>query len=223
MKTILLTATYLVGAGELALAIFFWVTHSKSEIRKVMALLAFSTSVWSITNAMTSYVNPSKLVDIALGLIFVAGVFIVTILIHFTLIFPFRLFLLDRLHFFLLYLPAFIFSLTASFTKTIVSSYMVALDNPGFVNKGPLFVLYEVYISVLFLTALMILSKRIKKLDGLHKKNTKIVFWSILVGGTPAIIFNLWFVFFGILVNPLVPVLFGLAWVGGTTWILLKD
>lgn len=222
MKTILLTATYLVGIGELILAVFFWVTHSKSEIRKVMALLALSTGMWAITNAFTSYTEPSPWVDWNLKITFFAGTIIVSALVHFAAIFPYRHFQFDRLHTFLLYLPAILLGTIVLTTNTIVSSYIVGVDNPGYLIPGPLFSLFQIVISAYYIVAVGILMRKIRRLDGMHKINTKLILFGIALGGLPAVILNLWFAFFGSEVNPLIAVFFSIFWVGFTTYIIIK-
>lgn len=221
-KTILLTLTYLVGIGELILAAYFWINNSKSEIRRVMSLLALSTGMWAITSGLTSYTTPSQLVSLSLSFLFFFGALTVTALLHLVLIFPYKIRPIDLLHITLLYVPVGLFASMSFFTKTIVASYSVSTDIVGYVHPGPLFSLYEVYISLVFFAALYILYRKIASLDGLHKKNSRIFFWSVLIGGFPAIALNLLFAFFGILVNPLIPVVFSLFWVGGTSYIITR-
>lgn len=222
MKTVLLSLTYIIGVGELILAAFFWITNSKNEIRRVMAFLTFSTGMWVVLNGLTSYTNPSTWITIALGLVFVFGIIVVTTLVYFALIFPFRIWTFDNLHIFLLYLPSLIFSYIALFTTTIVSSYTLAPDNPGFVNPGQIFNIYQITVSIFFIFTLVVLLLKIKKTDGINKRNSLILFWSILLGGLPAIILNLWLVFFKTSSNPLLAVIFSVAWIGGTSYILKK-
>lgn len=222
MKTLLLTLTYLVGVAELILAVFFWVTHSKSEIRKVMALLAFSTGMWVVTNGLTAYTESSLWVDWSLKLLFVAGITTVSSLLHFSIVFPFKTFIFDKLHALSIYIPTLLFTVIMFFSNTIVSSYNVAPDNPGFVHRGPLFLFYEIVVSLYFLLAIAFLFLKLKKVDGLHKANTKLVLFGITLGGLPPVVLNLWFAFFGSFFNPLVAVLFSVFWVGFTTYIIVK-
>src|SRR5882672_10872328 len=110
MKTLLLGLTYAVGIGNLVLAVYFWVTNSKSEIRKVVSLVYFSTALWAISYFLCAYVLPSKVVSFWLYMTFVSGILIVTSLLHFTIIFPYRTIIFDKLHATLLYLPVILFS-----------------------------------------------------------------------------------------------------------------
>lgn len=221
-KDILLTLTYLVGAGELALAIFFWVTRSGNEIRKVMALLAFTSGIWSVTNGLTAYVNPSAAVTLILNILYSAGVLTVAAIVHLSIVFPYKTFNLDRLHAWLLYIPALLLSYITFFSKTIVKSYSVAPDNPGFVQPGELHGFFILVVSVYFFSGIAILIKKIPRLDGMHRKNAILTLWGIIIGGFPAILLNAWFILFDTWVNPLFAVVFSLSWVGTTSYIILK-
>ncbi|GEM_PF-5917806 len=222
MKTFLLTATYLVGIGELALAVFFWVTHSKSEIRKVMALLAFSTGMWVILSALTSYVSYSELGKYQVALVYVFGLVLLTCLVHLTLIFPFRLIHLDRFHVFLMYVPVIIFSYISLATSLIVLTFTGDPNNVGDIVGGPLYGLYNIYAFILFIASIIILITRARKLDGLHRKNIQIFGWSVFLGGLPGVIFYLLIPTFSpqIIINSLFGVLSSLIWVSGTTYII---
>lgn len=222
MKTFLLTATYLVGLGELALAVFFWVTHSKSEIRKVMALLFLSTGIWAITNGLTSYVDPSTWVDWNLKILFIVGITIVASLLHLTIIFPYRIFPFDKLHSFLIYAPVVFMSITLLTSNAIVGSYEVSRNEVGLVHPGPLFIFFQVTVSIYYIISVIILLIKHKRLDGLHKQNIRLFTTGVVLGGFPAIVLNLMYAFSGLYINPLWAVIFSISWVGFTAYIILK-
>lgn len=226
MKTFLLTATYLVGIGELILAIFFWVTHSKNEIRKVMALLAFSTGMWVITSAIVSFADANQFVFFVLSLVYFFGVILMTALLHLALLFPYPLLRLDRLHAWLLYVPAIIFSFIAISTKTIVADYIVNVHISGNVVSGPLHALYNFYLLLLFILSLAIFLYRIRKTDGIHKRNLSIVFWSVLIGGSIPVWLDLIIpiVSHGLYdqSNYLIGNIATVIWLGATTYIITK-
>src|SRR6185503_6136646 len=94
-KNILLTLTYLVGLGELALAVFFWVTNSKNEIRRVMSLFAFSTGSWCVFSAMSSYTSENTLTFFYTNLSYGFAVLALASLVHVVLIYPYPLYKLD--------------------------------------------------------------------------------------------------------------------------------
>jgi hypothetical protein len=223
-KTILLTLTYLVGAGELILAIFFWVTHSKNEIRKVMALLAFSTGMWVILSGITSYVPYSTLGHYEMALLYISGALLLTALLHLSLIMPYPFIRIDRLHVFLMYFPSVLLSYILIFSRTIVESFDGSSTWAGVVIGGPLYSLYNIYSFLLFTLAISIIFFRIQRLDGLHKKNMQIVVWSVLLGGLPAVVLFLILPIFtpSININSLFGVIPSAVWVGGTTYIIIK-
>jgi hypothetical protein len=154
MKTLLLSLAYTIGIGELILAGYFWVTNSKNEIRRVMALLAFSTGMWVITSALSSYTSQSPTTIFILKSIYVFGVFLVTSLVHLSIIFPISIVRFDKLHAFLLYIPALIWSCIAMTSNSIVLNYVGTTDSPGLVVSGTLHHTYNYYLLFLFFAAL---------------------------------------------------------------------
>lgn len=222
MKIALLSLTYLAGITELFLAIYFWVTNSKNEIRRLMALMSLVVSIWAFSNALSAYSNPGPIVTFSIATLYVAGILLVTLIFHFSIIFPHKIFYFDRFHAFLLYTPAVIFAYIEIFSKAIVAGYTIAPDNPGYIIVGPLFGLYNFCLTILFLASLGLLFYKFKKSDGINRKNLQLVFWSILIGGAPAISINLWAIFFAVQINPLISVVFTLIWVLLTTYIIFK-
>lgn len=223
-KDILLVLTYLVGAGELALAIFFWVTHSKNEIRKVMALLSLSTGVWVILSGLTSYVPYSTTGYYEMAALYALGALLVTAIVHLGIVFPFPMFRFDRLHAFLIYLPVVLISYILFFSKTIVLTFNGSATWSGSITGGPLYTLYNLYLLLAYVLALVILAYRARKLDGLHRQNLTIMFWSFVLGGLPGVISYLVIpIVTGVLgYNSLVGVIPTAIWIGGTCYILLK-
>lgn len=165
-KYILLSLTYLVGIGELILAIFFWVTRSGNEIRKVMALLAFSTGAWVITSAISSYRAQTPLTTFDTSLIFVFGVFLLSSLLHLVVIYPYPIYRFDWLHLVLFYTPATLFSVAAFIPKLILAGFTGGPQNPGVIFPGPLYNLYNVYLLVLFVIVVAVLINRRKNSTG---------------------------------------------------------
>jgi len=221
-KIILLTLTYLAGIGELLLAIFFWKTNSKNEIRRLMALMSLVVSIWAFSNALSAYSNPGPIVTFFIATLYVAGILLVTLIFHFSIVFPHKIFYFDRFHALLLYLPAAIITYIEIFSKTILAGYTIAPDNPGFMIPGPLFGLYNFCLAIFFLASLCLLFYKYKKTDGINRKNLQIVFWSIFIGGAPAIFINIWAVFSAAQINALIPVVFTLFWVLLTTYIIFR-
>lgn len=191
MKTILLTLTYLVGAGELILAIYFWATNSKNEIRRVMALLAFSTGMWVITSGLTSYVSENTFSVFCMRIVFVSGMLLITALLHLTLVYPTQIQRLDNFHGWLLYLPAIIFGIISLTSNTIVTGFTGSATDTGRIIPGPLYNLYNIVIFGTYILACALLFIRRQKADGIHKKNLNLIFWSVVIGGIPAVIIDL--------------------------------
>lgn len=221
-RGILVILTNLVGTGELVLAWFFWKTNSKNEIRRVMAFLALFTGLWVIATAMNSY-STSPLAEFRDKFTYTFGVLLVTALLDFSLVFPYPMRRIDRLHRIFMYLPAVIFSIIIFRGRDIVSHYFSSPTLSGQWIGGPLYWLYNVYLLGLYLAAMIILISKIKKTDGIHHRNLVIVVWSILLGGAPGIIFD---VLMPLLYNqakyPLVGTLSSVFWLALTSYIILR-
>ncbi len=224
MKIFLLTLTYLVGTGELILALYFWINNSKNEIRKVMALLSFSTGMWVVLGAVTSYVPYSTFGYYEMTLVYIFGALLLTALLHLSLIMPYPLFLFDKLHAFLIYFPLMFLSYALLFSRTIVQSFTGSSTWAGIVIGGPLYTMYNVYLFLLFVLAIGIITFRIQRLDGFQKQNMRIFVWSIVLGGLPAVILFLILPNFipDLNVNGLLGVIPSAIWVGGTTYIVMR-
>lgn len=223
-KDILLVLTYLVGAGELALAIFFWVTRSGNEIRKVMALLSLSTSIWVVFSGLTSYVVQNPVTTIYMKIVFAAGIFLVTALLHLTLVWPFQVTRLDKLHGWLLYAPAVLFSVISFVSNTIVVGFTGSPTDSGRILPGPLYNAYNICVFGIYLVAVILLFARQRKMDGIHRKNLRLIFWSVVIGGMPAVIIDLIIpiVTVGVYPNANYGAISTIAWLGATTYIVLK-
>ena len=182
-KTILLTLTYLVGIGDLILAIYFWVTNSKNEIRRVLGLAFFAVAMWGITNTQT------RIESTFIGLLpYVFGPLALTSILHFSIIYPLRKFSFDKLHAGFLYIIWLLFSYLVIGTKTVIID-VFSRNGASYTTPGPLFFLFNIYLGILFVGTLIILVSKFKNLDGMYRQNVKIAFWSILIGGLPGIYF----------------------------------
>jgi hypothetical protein len=225
MKTLLLSLAYTIGIGELILAGYFWVTNSKNEIRRVMALLAFSTGMWVITSALSSYTSQSPTTIFILKSIYVFGVFLVTSLVHLSIIFPISIVRFDKLHAFLLYIPALIWSCIAMTSNSIVLNYVGTTDSPGLVVSGTLHHTYNYYLLFLFFATLSLFFIKIRRHASLSK-NIYLVFYSIAIGGALPVFYDLIIPnFFPGLYNStnyLVANLSTVVWLGVTSYIVLK-
>lgn len=224
MKEIVLTSCYVIAACELVLGFYFLATNSKIEIRKVMALLSFSTAIWVALSAVTSYHPYSSIGYFETAILFLSASVLITAILHFSLIYPFKLFRFDRLHVFLLYLPTVLFGWNLFFSRTIVSTFYGSPTDPGGVVGGPLYVQYNVYLAVIYLVAMTILVYRIIHSAGYFKKALSLVLSSFIFGGLPGVIFYLIVPSFssGVTANPFIGVIPTIIWVGVTSYIVIK-
>lgn len=225
MKILILTVTYVIGISQLAVAVFFWITRSGSEVRKVMSLVAFSASLWVITSAITSYVPDPAGVKQPVAFVYFFGAVLVTSLLHFVLVFPLPIQQINKLSVSLLYLPVVIFSYILFFTKYIVAGYESSNYWAGRVITGPLFGLFNIFFFVVFFSTLFVCFWRSFIAPGIQPRVQKSFFWSLVLGGVPAAI-----LFFLVAtttpelqINTLVGVIPTGLWVATTAWIAIRN
>jgi len=223
-KDILLTLTYLVGAGELILAAYFWINNSKSEIRRVMALFAFSAGAWCVTSALTSYISQTTLTLFYSSLVYSFAVLALAFLVHLVVIYPYPFRRFDGLHSVLFYIPTGIFVIACFVRGLIFTGIQGDPSTSGIVYPGSLYNFYNSYLAILFIFAVAIVFYRRKKFDGQHKRNSTIFLWSIFFGGLPALILDLIMPLFwpSILPNALYANIATGIWLGATTYIVMR-
>lgn len=217
MKILLLSLTYAVGVGELILAGYFWVTNSKNEIRKVVALLGFATAMWGTSNAVTGVILNEW--DVYANIF---GPLLLTALIHLAIIFPHRLFTFDRFHAAALYGLWALFSYLVLGTDTIVVD-MYVRNNAAYTTSGPLFTLFNIYLGALYFCGLGLLVWKTRRLDGAARRNTKILFWSLLIAGLPGVFFAIFHFMKDVPFNYLYGPISSVVWLGATMYIVRKS
>lgn len=223
MTGALIAINYAIGIGELVLGLFFIKTNSGNEIRKVMAFLAFITGLWVLVITFNAYninVNSAAQLD---KWTYVFGAFIVTALFNLALIFPYRLLRLDWLHYVLLYVLPFFLSALALSSNEIIRSYSTGIGNSGTWYGGSLYWIYNLYMFVMYTGTVAIFFHRYPKMDGIHRKNLRLVIYSIVLGGIPAVLFDIVIPLF---TNqgrfPLIGTTSTVVWLGVTAWIIRK-
>lgn len=223
-KTILLTLTYLVGAGELILAVYFWATNSKSEIRRVMALMAFFTGIWVVSSGLTAYIGQNTVTTVYMQIVFVSALFMITALLHVTLIYPTHYLIKDRIHGWLLYVPAMLFSWIMLSSNTIVTGFTGSAIDSGRVIPGPLYSEYNMYIFGLYLLTIILLFVRQRNADGDHKKNILLILYAVGIGAIPAVLIDLIIpvITASIFPNALYGAISTVVWLGAITYILRR-
>lgn len=222
MKTAFIFFSYIVGIGELILALYFFATHSQQTIRKIMGLFSFFMALWVILNALTSYREPSVAVTNAVPFIYFSVVMLVTLCVHFGLLFPFQQHRLDRLHVLLLYLLPVMMAFPIFGTSTIISGYRISPEIPGYTLPGPLYPLFAGYMVIGFCAFLALLISKIRKSSGDAKRNGIIVLLSLLIPGAPGLFFIVFGEWRGAAYNTMIAPMLTSVWLVLTSYIVLK-
>lgn len=224
MKEILIAACYIVAALEVVLGVYFWVTNSGNEIRKVMVALSFFTGLWVFFSTFASYKPYSDHDYIYSALTYIFGILVTTSVLHLSFVFPYKLFQVDRFHVFLLYLPALIFTGQLLFTRSIVAGYSGSEIESGSIIGGPGFLIYNLFLFGQYIVALFLLAQKALRSTDFLRRLIILVIFSLLAGGLPAVISYLILPTFfgGVIVNSLFGVLLTFIWVGVTSYIVIK-
>lgn len=215
--------TYLVGTGELILAWYFWKTNSGDRIRKTMVLLVMSVGLWVIFIAHVAYAPAGNVPPVTVDLTYFLGILMVTTLLLLSFLFPYPTIRLDWLHYTLLYTPVIIFSAFLFFGDSIVSGFISSPNQQGYWTEGSMFWIYGLYLIILFIFSLINLVRKYRRSDGIHRINLRLVIWSLLLGGSPAVwLYLISPLFTGKASYPLVGTSLTVFWLGITSYILVR-
>ncbi len=186
-----------------------------------MAWLSFVTGAWVISAGMSAYKTDTFFID---PFVFSFGVLIMTSLLHLALIFPYRFLVFDRLHCILLYTPATFISLAAFFSKSLSNGSIASSSYAGEVVAGPLYQVYNVFLTLLFFLSLGIFIYRYYRTSGLHRVLVGRLVFGVIVGGIPAVVIDLlWSIFStGVRPNFLYGSILTLFWLGIISYSVLK-
>lgn len=190
MKTFLLAATYLVGIGELILALYFWLTNSKNEIRRVMALVSFFVGIWVLSIASTVAFPDIFHRGLMLDITYLFGSLLTTAVLLLTFVFPYRNTQLNIWHAVFLFVPSFIFSLMLFWSDAIVETYSMS-GLSGEYKEGPIFYVFGIILTLQFITSVYLLLQRMRQATGMHRKLITMMIAGLCLGGLPAVYFNL--------------------------------
>ena len=219
----LVILTYIIGAGELLLAMYFLKTNSGVTIRKVMSLLCASTGAWVVTSAFVSYKPNSILVDTIGNFVFFGGLMLLTTLVWLVFIYPNPIVRFDALHVILLYVPVAIFTVILFTTKTILAGTIADANSVGVTIPGPVYWIYNAYHLVLYTVAVSVLIFKSQRYSGYNKRNILIILAALILGGLPGVFLDLIAPFFNLYnVNYLYGNLASVFWLGGVTYILIS-
>lgn len=223
MKEFAIISTYLIGAGEILLGLFFWKTNGHQRIRKTMAGLAIITGLWVLATVGAAYTEHELVKIILPKLTYVFGVLMVTAVLLFAILFPLPKHNFDRLHIALLFSPATLLSFIIIGTPTVIDYYVASSSMQGAWYGGPLFQYYNLYLILLYIAAIGIMVKRSMDVNGMSRHTLLPVILSFVLGGLPGVVNDLFLpLFSGFAKNPLYGTSATVIWLGVTSYIVLK-
>lgn len=221
MKEILLTSAYIVGFGELILACYFLVTNANNSLRKVTGAMVGISGLWVLTSALVAYKPESAFTIFGGRLIYVFGIFLLTTLLHFAVLYPYKKFAFDWLHSILFYLPAVIFSSIALFTPAILEGVTLQYTPVGSTVIGSV---YNIYLLLLYIVCVCALIYKYSVSEGHYKKSIALITIAILLGGIPAVVIDLIapIINHNVALNSLYANIFSVVWLGTIGYLVMK-
>jgi hypothetical protein len=156
--------------------------------------------------------------------VFISGALLITALLHLALVYPTQIKKLDALHGWLLYAPAILFACILVVSNTIVAGFTGSAIDSGRIIPGPLYPLYNMFVFGVYLLVLIMLFLRQRTADGSHKRNLRLIFWSVIIGGIPPVIIDLLIplVSKGVYPNANYGAISTIVWLGVTTYIVMR-
>lgn len=188
-----------------------------------MAAFSFFVGIWVIASSINAYAQATTFANLISSVAYSAGVLLLTFLLYFSVIFPHPIIRIDKLHKLLIFIPALIF-IFSSTTKSLEIKYFAQNNYTNEIEKGPLLIVYNNYLTLLYIISVISLYFQTKKSGTFLHSKPALVFWSVILGGLPAVIIDLIVVsyFPTININSLYAVLGTAFWLGITSYIILE-
>jgi hypothetical protein len=153
----------------------------------------------------------------------VFGLFVVTSLFCFALLFPIARRAIDRLHYLFIYSVPVVFSVIVMSSTVFLAGFSATATNSGSWYGGSLYWLYSLYLLLMYAATVIVLVSKYRAIDGTLRSNLVAVLWSVILGGFPAVVTD---VLFPLFTNEgrfaIVGSLSTVAWLGMTSYIVLK-
>lgn len=223
IKNILLIIAYFISATELFFAAYFWKTNGGNTVRKIMAALLLATGLWVGNTAITTYRAPGPLVDFLATMVYVISTFSLTLLLHLALIWPVPMKWMSVKRVTSLYIPPVFFGILLLLAKTVVSKNVAASNYYGHSEPGPLFIIYNLYLLALFISAAIVAYRRAYPKINRLSDYAGMFFWSVLFSGlVPATLDLVMVPLFKMDVNPLFGVIPNVVFIGTIGYIVSR-
>lgn len=213
-----------IGTGELALAVYFFRTHSGSRMRQFYALFVFGVALWVITNGIwrTSPLE-TEFMQFVIRLTFFASTIIASSFLIFSWLFPYPIHNIPKILYWIALLPILLFGILFLFTNLILSGVSVS-GNVLTTNYESYYPLFGWWFIIYWTWAVVTLT--IKRLRAQEPFKSTLTIFLIGIYGSSII---------GVFTNLMLPLFWGIQdwgwlgpmasvlWLGMTSYIIVRN
>lgn len=212
----------IIGLAEVVLGLWFIFRYKRSPMNTWYLAFVFSVAFWVLANAgIYFYANNLDQAQFYNELTWLGGVFIAFTFLFFSFYFPISLKPVKGYYYLLIIIPLILFIYLIFFSDLFVTGMAFEDYNQQFFT-GSLFFLFPVYFFIYWTWALVNLIRKLKRTDGAHIQQLKLLLAGVLISSVIIIIFDIIYPLLGkAVVSGLGPE-FTLVWLGFTTYIILK-
>ncbi len=190
-----LVVLILTSVLNLFLGFLVFLKNKKSIVNKTLLLFIFSVLVWTVSNYFVDISHSYKEALLFTRLTFIGSYFIPAFLLIFSLVFPSKINIKNRLIVFII-VPPILFSLL-SFSNLIVKGVQDINIHPIVPEFGPMYYLFVLYFLIYIILTLYNLFRSYKRSVSIHRVQIKYLNFGVYIS-----------VFMGVFTNLLLP-LFG--------------
>lgn len=182
------------GFINLAMGIFIFVRGIKSKINLYFGLMTISNFFWTIFLIGFNFVDTSDQLRLFSSLPYLASYLVVVFLFYFCLHYPYVLFNISKYYKWLINISVILVVFyTSILYKNFVPNINLSTKTAYYNMFGHS--IFALCIIVLMLASIIVLLKKIKRLDGYNKKNLKLILISVIFGTILGSYFNLFMIY----------------------------
>jgi PAS domain S-box-containing protein len=181
---------FYIGIFSLGLAGLVYFQNRKSEINISFSAIIFVFAVWAIAIGMFLESKQVEQMFYWSRIYYIAGIFVPSVILYFSVVFPFESPVLTQFQKFLIFVPTLGLLPITLFTKGIVEEFFIRPD--GFFAKvGPAYPFYFFYYLIFILMGIYFLYRKYQGSIGADKIRIRYIFWGFAALAPFATIFNM--------------------------------
>ena len=181
------------GLGELAFAIYLFVTNPASRVRLFYALFVFGAALWVLAVGLFTPDTSENFGRVLDKFAYFGPVVALSFLLAFSWYFPFQTRNLGKVEKLIVFVPIVFFGSFIFFTDLVIkSAFTRVINNIATIVFGPLFPFHALFVLVYWTSAIVILLKKRRRSDGLHRWMLDLFLLGIIPSSLIAFVTNLY-------------------------------